>query len=213
MDVNYIVLVAVAIVMALAYGILGYFSDRVKNNGVWDWDKFTATIVYSVVVGFLAVQTGVLSLDRIADWQQIFSPVWQTYFSVYLGILYVFSKFVVPLFEQVSTKTKFFPKIQAMGIRKMDAESRKFLVFDLPEWSKQATLTCVDQAETEPPKFQYAILSGAWIFLIENGELTGAKHYYFRAWFGGQVDWKPISEKCLADCRRTGRIPDYGGLY
>jgi hypothetical protein len=62
--------------------------------------------------------------------------------------------------------------------------------------------------------YQYAIESGAWIFLIEGGELTGAKHYFFRGWFGvSAVSWKPISDACLTAIRKTGRFPEYDKLY
>jgi hypothetical protein len=213
MDINYIMVLAIAIIMAIAYGILGFFADKLNNNGIWDWSKFVVTIIYSIVIGVAAVVSGAFNFETIANWQAIFSPMWATYFGLYMGMMYFFQKFIVPIFTQITTKTKFYPRKAGMGIRKMDPESRGFLTFDLPEWAKKPTLGCVDAAEAVN-QFQYAIQSASWIFLIENGELTGAKHYWFRGWFGsGTVDWKPISAKCLEDARKSGRIPDYGKLY
>ena len=213
MDINYIMVLAIAIIMAIAYGILGFFADKLNNNGTWDWSKFVVTIIYSIIIGVAAVVSGAFNFETIANWQTIFSPMWTMYAGLYMGMLYFFQKFIVPIFTRITTKVQFYPRKQQMGIRKMDVESRGFLTFDLPEWAKKPTLACVDAAEAIQ-QFQYAIQSASWIFLIENGELTGAKHYWFRGWFGsGTVDWKPISAKCLEDARKSGRIPDYGKLY
>ena len=213
-DVNYVMLLFVAVIMAVAYGILGYFAERLKTGAAWEWDKFAATVVYSIIVGVVAVQSGLITLVNVADWQIIFSPVWVTFSGVYLGLLYFFSKFVVPAISSIATVTRMSPfKVAGAAGRKMDPESKQFLVFDLPETAKAPTLACVAQAEALN-LFQYAIESGAWIFLIENGELTGSKHYYFRGWFGSSPPtWKPISAKCLEACRKSGRIPDYSALY
>lgn len=215
MDINYIMVLAIAILMAMVYGILGFFADKLNNNGGWQWDKFVVTIIYSIIIGIASVVTGVFNFETIANWQTIFSPMWTMYAGLYMGMLYFFQKFIVPIFTRITTKTQFFPQKQKMGPRKMDTESRGFLVFDLPEWAKKPTLSCVDAAEaTEPMQFQYAIESASYVFLIENGELTGAKHYWFKGWFGsGQVNWRPISAKCLEDARKSGRIPDYSKLY
>jgi hypothetical protein len=97
------------------------------------------------------------------------------------------------------------------GIRKMTEESRRFLTFDLPEWSRIPTLVCVDQAEgKDPVTYRYAIQSGAWIFLIENGQLTGSKHYWFS--FSNKIEWKLISYDTLDTIRKTGRFPSYSQL-
>jgi len=213
MDVNYILLLITAIIMALAYGLIGYFANKMNAGDPFDWAKLAATIVYSIIVGVVAVNTGVITLKNIGDYQTIFSPVWAMYAGVYLGLIYVFSKVIVPIFDRATTSTKFYAKKVAVAFgRKMDPESRQFLVFDLPDWSKQLTLNCVDAAEAQSC-FQYAIESGNWIFLIENGELTGAKHYWARFWRGQSVQWKPITPECLETCRKTGRIPDFSDLY
>lgn len=216
MDVNYVLLLFIAIIMALAYGLIGYFADKVNNAGTWNWAKFYATVVYSIIVGIVAVNTGVITLQNISDYSAIFSPVWVMYGGVYLGLIYIFSKIIVPVVSQFTSKTTFYPKTDTINpARKMDEESRKFLVFDLPQQNQMPTLSCVDAAEAKVPvTMRYAIESGAWIFLIEFGILTGAKHYYFRGWFGSsEIQWKPITSECLENVRTTGKFPEYEELY
>jgi hypothetical protein len=214
MDVNYVLLLFVAIIMALAYGIIGYFSARMSTGDPWSWSKFAATIVYSVVVGFFAVQTGVITLENIANWQAILSPVWTEYILIYTGLLYVFSKFVVPAVQQFTSKTVIYPKKEGVSpSRKMDAETRNWLVSDQKEPVATGVLKAVDAAEAEGT-YRYAIEAGAWIYLVEFGEVTGAKHYYFRGWFGtATVAWKAITSECLETIRKTGRFPEYSELY
>jgi hypothetical protein len=216
MDINYILLLAIAIIVGLAYGLPGLFADFVKNGSKIDWAKLAATFVYSIIVGIFAVQTGVLTMDTLPNWQTLLTPVWTMYMGLYLFMLYLFSKIIVPVASHLSQVTKFFPKSTKVdSARKMDPESRKFLVFDLPTQNQAPTLGCVDQAEAiDPVTMRYAIQSGAWIFLVEFGELTGSKHYYFRGWFGtSDITWKPISVDCLEECRKTSRIPEYNDLY
>jgi hypothetical protein len=216
MDINYVMVLAVAILFGLVYGLMGFFADKVKNGGVFDWPKLAATVVYSVIIGIVAANTGVINLTNLSDFQTLFSPVWQMYAGIYLGLIYVFSKVIVPVASQLSQKTTFFPKSAKVDpSRKMDPESRKFLVFDLPTQNQAPTLACVDQAEAKVPvTMRYAIQSGAWIFLVEFGELTGAKHYYFRGWFGtSDITWKPITSECLENIRTTGKFPEYADLY
>ena len=63
-------------------------------------------------------------------------------------------------------------------------------------------------------QYQYAIQAAAWVFLIEDGELTGAKHFWTMfGWLGASnVVWKPITAATLAAIRQTGRFPDYSAL-
>jgi hypothetical protein len=221
-DVNFLVLIISAIIVALAYGILGLFAAKVTTGESFDLAKFLATVVYSIVIGVIATLTGVINFDTIANWQALFSPIWTQYILIYMGLLYGFQKLVVPVASRFASKSIIYPikdaaaKLAA-GIRKMDAESRKFLVFDLPNALQAPTLAAVDAAEAAnngAGTYQYAIESGAWIFLIEGGELAGAKHYYFKAWFGTSVvSWKPISDACFSAIRKTGKFPDYNKLY
>ena len=213
MDVNYVLLLITALIMALAYGLIGFFADKVNNAGKWDWAKFSATIVYSIIVGVIAVNTGVITLQNIGDYSAIFSPVWAMYGGIYLGLIYVFSKIVVPIGKQFTSHTEFYkPKQTVDPNRKMDQETRHWLISDQPNLG-QAILKAVDEAEVMPT-WRYAIEAGAWIYLVEFGEVTGSKHYFFKGWFGtGSVNWKKISSDCLETIRKTGKFPDYGDLY
>ena len=214
MDVNYILLLFVAIVMALAYGILGYFSARMSSGETWNWPKFFATVVYSIVVGFLAVQVGAINLENIANWQTIFSPIWAEYLLIYTGLLYVFQKIVPAVWDKVANRTYFYPKVMKVDpARKMDQETRDKFFNDQKDAIRVAILKAVDEAEAKTT-FRYAIEAGAWIYLVEFGEVTGAKHYFFKQWFGTSVvSWKPITVECLETIRKTGKFPDYDDLY
>lgn len=214
MDVNYITLLFVAILMGMVYGIIGFFSDKLNTDGTFNYQKFGATIVYSIIIGIAAVVSGAFNFDTVANWQAIMSPLWVTYSGLYLALIYMFSKIVVPIVTQFTSKTMIYqPSAQVDPLRKMDPESRTFLVFDLPEQNKKPTLAAVDAAQ-EKGTYRYAIESGAWIFLVEFGELTGSKHYWFRGWFGtGKISWKPITVECLENIRKTGKFPNYNDLY
>lgn len=218
MDTNYLMLVIMIIIEAIAFGLGGFLKTWIESKQQWDWAKFVSTIIYSLVVAVIIIQSGLVDLTKVTDWSAILNPVWMQYMTIYTliyaGAMYFFTKIVVPVAQKLSSKTVFYTtKYAMMGFRKMDPESRQFLIFDLPEWAKQSTLNCVDQAEaTTPMQFQYAIQSASWIFLIENGELTGAKHYWFRGWFGAAVCWKPITAATLQKCRDTGFIPEYTDL-
>jgi uncharacterized membrane protein YuzA (DUF378 family) len=214
MDINYITLLFVAILMGMVYGIIGFFSDKLNTDGAFNYQKFGATIVYSIIIGIAAVVSGVFNFDTISNWQAIMSPLWVTYSGLYLALIYMFSKIVVPVVTQFTSKTMIFPRSTSVDpLRKMDPESRKFLVFDLPEQNKAPTLAAVDAAQ-DKGTYRYAIESGAWIFLVEFGELTGSKHYYFRGWFGTSIiSWKPITVECLEAIRKSGKFPNYDDLY
>ena len=214
MDVNYVLLLFVAIIMALAYGILGFFAARMSSGEAWSWPKFAATTVYSVVVEFLAVQLGVLNLENVANWQAIFTPLWAEYMLVYTGLLYAFQKISVPVVTRAMTTYKVFPTTKIAKVdptRKMDDETRSTFFNDNP--AKQQILDCVDQAEAKQT-YRYAIAAGAWEYLVEYGEVTGAKHYWYKVWGGIQAAvWKPISVECLENIRATGKFPAYNDLY
>jgi hypothetical protein len=214
MDINYVMLLIVAVIFGLAYGLMGFFADRVKNGGVFDWPKLAATVVYSIIIGIVAANTGVVNLTNLGDFQTILSPVWQMYAGVYLGLIYIFSKIIVPVVQQFTSKTTLYPKKAAVDpARKMDAETRKWLVSDQKDAISSGVLRCVDAAEAKTT-YRYAIEAGAWIYLVEFGEVTGAKHYFFRGWFGtSDVSWKPITSECLEQIRSTGKFPEYSDLY
>ena len=77
MDINYTVLLITAILMAVVYGVVGYLQAKAKSGADWEWSKFAATIVYSVVVGFVAVSTGLLTLQNVD--MNVIVAVWATY--------------------------------------------------------------------------------------------------------------------------------------
>ena len=214
MDVNYIVLMAVAIIMGLAYGLLGFFSAKLSTGESLDVKKLAATIIYSIIVGIIAVQTGAINFDTLANWQALLSPLWTEYLGIYLGLMYIFSKVVVPVAQTFTSKTTLYPKKDSVDpARKMDAETRKWLVSDQSDAIARGVLAAVDAAEAKTT-YRYAIEAGAWIYLVEFGEVTGAKHYYFRGWFGTSVVvWKAITVECLEAIRTTGKFPDYTDLY
>ena len=214
MDVNYVILIAVALIMGLAYGIIGFFSAYMKAGESLDYRKLAATVVYSVIIALFAVQTGVLNFQSLANWQAIFDPIWQTYFGIYLALIYVFSKIVIPVVAQFTSKTTLYPRKASVDpARHMDAETRRWLVSDQKEPISSGVLRAVDAAEAAVT-WRYAIEAGAWIYLVEFGEVTGAKHYSFRGWFGTtEVSWKPITSECLEAIRKTGKFPDYSDLY
>jgi len=213
MDVNYVLLLSTAIIMALAYGLIGYFASKLNEGATWDWGKLAATVVYSIIVGVVAVNTGVITLQNISDYSTIFSPVWAMYGGIYLGLIYVFSKIIVPIVKQFTSKTTLFISATIDPLHKMDAETRHWLVSDQKEPISSGVLRAVDAAEAAKT-YRYAIEAGAWIYLVEFGIVTGAKHYYFKSWFGTDVvNWKPITVECLENIRKTGKFPDYSDLY
>jgi len=213
MDVNYIVLLAVTIVMGLAYGFIGFFATAVKTGESFDIKKLIATIIYSIIVGVIAVQTGAISLETLANWQAIFSPIWEMYFGIYLGLMYIFSKVVVPVVSTLTKKMQFYSVVGIDPLHKMDEATRHWLVSDQSPALQVNILAAVDDAQAKST-YRYAIEAGAWIYIVEFGVVTGARHALFKWWFGTSiVEWKPITVECLENCRKTGRIPDYNDLY
>lgn len=214
MDVNFIVLLIVAVIMALAYGVLGLFANWMTTGAKFDIRQFLATVVYSIIVGIIAVYLNLISLDTLANWQAIFSPVWTAYALVYTGLLYVFGKIFPPVANMVFNRTTFYARTaQWNPNRKMDQETREKFFNDNPY--KVQILSMVDQAEsTVPIAGQYAIEAGAWIYLVEGGEVFGAKHYFFKSWFGTSiVRWKKCSDACFEQIRTTAKFPDFDQLY
>jgi uncharacterized membrane protein YuzA (DUF378 family) len=94
-DVNYITLLIVAIVMALAYGLIGFFAAKLKEGESFSVPKLIATVIYSIVVGFLAVSTGAITLNAVS--LEAIAPV----FAGYLGFLYVLQTVVDALFVKI----------------------------------------------------------------------------------------------------------------
>ena len=214
MDINFLVLLIVAVIMAMAYGVLGLFANWMNSGAKFDIRQFLATLVYSIVVGIIAVSLNLISLDTLANWQAIFSPIWTAYTLVYTGLLYVFGKIIPPVAGMVFNKTTFYARTAKWNPnRKMDEETRGMFFDDNPY--KSQILNMVDQAEsTTPMTGQYAIEAGKWVYLVEGGEVFGAKHYFFNGWLGtSNVRWKPCSDACFESIRKTCKFPEFDDLY
>jgi uncharacterized SAM-binding protein YcdF (DUF218 family) len=95
MDVNYIVLLLVAIIMALSYGIVGFFAKKLTEGESYSVPKLIATIIYSIVVGFLAVNTGIFTLGSVSV--EAMAPV----FAEYLGFLYIIQTVLDAIFVKL----------------------------------------------------------------------------------------------------------------
>lgn len=218
MDTNYLMLVIMIIIEAIAFGLGGFLKTWIESKQPWDWAKFVSTIIYSLVVAVIIIQSGLVDLTKVTDWSAILNPVWMQYMTIYTliyaGAMYFFTKIVVPVAGHLAQKTIIYPKKQTVDPnRKMDAETRIWLISDQSEVIGRGILVAVDAAEAKQT-YRYAIEAGAWIYLVEFGEVFGAKHYYFRGWFGSQVvSWKPITVECIETIRTTGRFPDYPDLY
>jgi uncharacterized membrane protein len=98
MDVNYIVLLVVAVLIALVYGIIGFFAANAKTAEGWDWAKFAATIIYSIAVGLLAALSGTFTLEAVS--LDAIAP----YFAMYLGFLYILQQIMDALFMKLGWK-------------------------------------------------------------------------------------------------------------
>lgn len=96
MDINFIVLIVVAILIAVVYGIIGFFGN--KTGEEWDWSKFAATVVYSIVVGLMAAFTGAFTLETVS--LEAIAPI----FATYLGFLYIIQQIMDIVFTKFGWK-------------------------------------------------------------------------------------------------------------
>lgn len=221
-----------SVVMTLLAGLLSGFIWTVLykyksvDPSTIDWTEALSNVIYGEVIAVFLILTGV-TLDY---------NTWATTFALYAGAIAVIHSIILTIKNQFMTKVSFYQRGTdgiykkvtskvtiaklAMGavIRKMDAGSRQFLVFDLPEAQQVSTLACVDAAEAANGgvgTYTYAIQVGAWVFLIENGELTGSVHYWYRFWTGSSTAvWKVITEACLEDIRKNPlAFKSYNDLY
>jgi len=214
MDVNYVMLIIMSVVFSLGYGIAGYIKAAIETGEPWKTAKFAATAIYSIIIGILMVYFGIITPDTIANFTALVPAVWATYIILYTFLLYFFEKILLPVVSTLLTKTTIYRAVTTVDPnRKMDAETRGKFFNDQPDIIKNGILKAVDQAEAKPT-WRYAIRAGAWEYLVEFGEVTGGKHYWYKGWFGSSVvDWKPISSECLETIRKTGKWPDYDKLY
>lgn len=101
MDVNFLVLIVVAIIVSIAYGVPGIFASIVGGKK-FELNKFLATVLYAIVVALIGVFTGVVSLTNIS--MDIFNPIWYEY----IGVLYIFQKVVDAILERFGCKPAAF---------------------------------------------------------------------------------------------------------
>ena len=214
----------VAILAAVVYTIILKFKDDPNLSQPIVWSTLYAHLVFGVALGILAWATGInVTIDWLGGQIAAYGVVIALIDHIFTGIInrtvaapkFVFKTKSGQLLKNPAPATdrKSFLAGVIATIRHMDPESRNYLIFDLPLWAQQITLNCVDQAEAKNC-FQYAIQSANWVFLIEDGELTGAKHFWTMfGWYGtSNVMWKPITAATLQKIRDTGRFPDYSAL-
>jgi hypothetical protein len=79
-DVNIILLITLAVIMAL---VVGFFDALVKQvqTGVWDYGYLISVFFYSVFVGVLAGTTGLIDLNMpVADIIPVLTATFTQYF-------------------------------------------------------------------------------------------------------------------------------------
>lgn len=201
-----------------AYSLWNYFTKTEPAD--FQSKRFVASLAFGILIGAVGAYTSSQSgIDPFqVEWWGVMAILFVTYsgFMVYInrGVDYLWewlfnAKFGMGNFGSTVHIYPISPL--TTGVRKMSEESRRFLIFDLPQWAQLPTLSCVDQAESKDPiTYRYAIKTLGYVFLLENGQLTGSKHYWFS--FNNKIEWKPISYDTLDKIRKTGRFPDYGYL-
>jgi hypothetical protein len=228
-DSNLMALVSgifVAVLAAIVYTVILKFKDDPNVTQPIDWPNLAANVIVGIVLGIVAWASGItVTIDWLGGQIAAYGVIIALLDHIISGLLnrtVRAAKFV--FYDKdgtlLSTPMSAVERAQflaggalAAGLRKMSPASRHYLIFDLPLWAQQPTLNCVDEAELKNT-FQYAIQTANWIYLIENGQLTGAKHFWTMfGWYGtSNVMWKQISPATLETIRNTGRIPDYANL-
>jgi hypothetical protein len=201
-----------------SYSLWNYFTKTEPAN--FEPKRFMASLFFGILIGAVGAYTS--SQSGIDPFQVEWWGVMAVLFVTYSGFMVYINRGVDYLFEYLfgakmgmgnfGSTVRIYPISElAAGIRKMSEESRHFLIFDLPQWAQQPTLVCVDQAESKDPvTYRYAIQAASYIFLIENGQLTGSKRYWF-SW-SSKIEWKLITYDTLDTIRKTGRFPSYSQL-
>jgi len=117
MDINILLTIVIAVIMAL---VVGFFDALVKQvtSGVWDKGYLVAMFIYSVAVGLIAGFSGLIDLSAgIEQWQTVLLAVFGSYF-VYLTMMHsVFDYIISKLFpsQPQGLATKFMkPETVAM---------------------------------------------------------------------------------------------------
>jgi len=98
MDINLILVIIIAVIMAL---IVGFFDALVKQvtTGIYDMGYLVSLFIYSVFVGVIAGMTGLINLSMPFDqWWTVLALVSAQYF-MYLTIMHsVFDFLIAKLF-------------------------------------------------------------------------------------------------------------------
>jgi hypothetical protein len=206
--------VLVSIALAFGYNIVRYAAKLIETGEKWDLLKFIPTAIYSVVLGLILALSGLVNLNDLTNFEQLFDAKWALYLSFYSMFLYFWESVVVPFIKGKLTVTESYPITAGIDpLNKMNPETRKWLVSDRTEDMGRKVLAAVDDAQSKST-IRYSINSGPWEYLIEYGIVTGGKHYLYKFWDGnGEVLWKSISSMCLEAIRKTGKWPDYDKLY
>ena len=219
----------VAVLAAVVYTVVLKFKDDPNVTQPIDWPSLYANIVFGVVVGIVAWATGVtVTIDWLGGQIAAYGVIIALLDHIFNGIInrtvakpkfgpFMFKGKMLKNPAPRTDKKGIFAGL-AVSIRKMDPDSRDFLVFDQPANLQPLILNDVDQAEVANNglgTYTYAIQAGYWVYIIQDSELTGACHFWSMfGWLGSSnVTWKPISDACLTAIRTTGRFPAYNNLY
>jgi hypothetical protein len=212
----------------VAYSIWNYITST--TAGDFQFKRFAASVLFGAGIGvfggYSASSLGLLPAN--VEWWAVMGAlfmanqsilqyvnraidvIWLYYTGTKLGeIAWFFSSWVL---QEVPALTDAELKLGTVGTpyyRKMSQSFRENMVSDQPIQIQQMILNCVDEAEARTT-WRYAIQAGAWVYLIEYGVLTGAKHYFY--WQSSIIAWKPISMVTLETIRKTGKFPEYSQL-
>ena len=94
MDVNFYMVVAIAIIMMLIYGFLDALRLQM-TTGIWDYGYLGATFVYSLIVGLVVGTTGMVDLSMpLSEWMPVLMGTWAAYLG-YLAIIHTVSDYII----------------------------------------------------------------------------------------------------------------------
>jgi uncharacterized membrane protein YeaQ/YmgE (transglycosylase-associated protein family) len=98
-DVNVIALFFTSVIIALAWGLIGFFSSKVTAGAAWDPRKLIATIIYSIILGIIGAVTGAFTLSNPS--LDVFTVIDAKYFAV----LVIVNKIMDAFWAWIDTKT------------------------------------------------------------------------------------------------------------
>lgn len=215
MDITFelVKIIVVSVLYASAYNLMRYTAKIIEAKEKWDFFKFLPTAFYAAALGVILAVSGLVNINDLSNFQQLFDAKWIVYLSFYTMFLYVWESIIVTWIKARLTVTEFYKVTTIDPLNKMNAETRKWLISDRTPDMGAKVLGAVDDAQAKGT-YRYDINSGPWEYLVEFGIVTGGKHYLWKGWIGdGIVVWKAISVPCLEAIRATGKWPDYDKLY